>query len=628
MTAFRRHDLAQAVYQAQLPLDLREYLNIDLFAGGGGASDAMEEATGECVDIAINHDDDAISMHIVNHPQTTHYREDIRLVEPRVATQGRPVGRLHASPECTHHSQARGGQPRSKESRSLSWMVIKWVGQTLPLMLTMENVMQILQWGPLVAKRCPDTGRVITLDMVPHPVTGKPVNRVAEPGERVPVQRQYLVPDVKRRGKTWARFLHLLRDKGYQFHYDKMVAADFGAATTRERLFFIARRDGVQLNWPEATHAKVPGPGQLPWVPVATYIDWSLPCPSIFLNAEAGKAAGVRRPLVGKTMERLRKGVRRYVLEHADPFIVSVNHGGAEFRGQAVNDPAATITGGHGFAVAQPLLAPFITEHANASNQRNMSAAEPGRTICSEVKGGHFAVVAPVLVGAGGPSYAGKPTSCEQPAGAILTENHRAVGVAYLAQHNGGYNATLGRHPSEPATALTTTGSQQNVVTASLITLRNNSVGEDLRDQAPAITAGGTHLALMECTLSPEHQAGAERVAAFLMGYYGSDNTYDPRNPAATITTRDRLALVTVTIKGNPYVIVDIGMRMLTPRELYLIQGFRPTYKIDIGHDGRRFSNKAKVRMVGNSVSPLPYKALLQANPLFPREVEVMQEAA
>ncbi|MCY1293029.1 C-5 cytosine-specific DNA methylase [compost metagenome] len=187
MTAFRRHNLAQAVYQAQLPLDLRQYLNIDLFAGGGGASDAMEEATGECVDIAVNHDDDAVSMHIVNHPQTTHYREDIRRVEPRVATGGRPVGRLHASPECTHHSQARGGQPRSKESRSLSWMVIKWVGQTLPLMLTMENVMQVLQWGPLIAKRCSQTGRVITLDIVLHPITGKPVNRVAEPGERVPV---------------------------------------------------------------------------------------------------------------------------------------------------------------------------------------------------------------------------------------------------------------------------------------------------------------------------------------------------------------------------------------------------------------------------------------------------------
>ncbi|WP_273622827.1 DNA cytosine methyltransferase, partial [Pseudomonas aeruginosa] len=442
MTAFRRHDLAQAIYQAQLPLDLREYLNIDLFAGGGGASEAMEEATGEFVDIAVNHDDDAVSMHIVNHPQTTHYREDIRLVEPRVATRGRPVGRLHASPECTHHSQARGGQPRSKESRSLSWMMIKWAGQTRPLMLTMENVMQILQWGPLIAKRCPQTKRVVTLDMVPHPTTGKPMHRVAEPGERVPVQRQYLIPDPKRKGRTWARFLRLLRDMGYQYHYDKLVAADFGAATTRERLFFIARRDGIPLNWPEPTHAKTPGPDQLPWVPVATHIDWSIPCPSIFLDATEGKKFKVRRPLVKKTLDRLRKGVKKYVTDHADPFIVSVNHGGAEFRGQSVREPAATITGGHGFAVAQPTLAPFITEHANASNQRNMPANEPARTICSEVKGGHFAVVAPVLVSAGGPSYGGKPTSCGQPAGTVLTENHRAVGVAYLAQHNGGYNAT------------------------------------------------------------------------------------------------------------------------------------------------------------------------------------------
>lgn len=600
MTAFRRHDLAQAVYLAQLPLDLREYLNIDLFAGGGGASTATEQATGECVDIAVNHDEDAVSMHIVNHPQTDHYREDIRRVEPRVATRGRPVGRLHASPECTHFTQARGGQPRSKESRSLSWMVIKWVGQTLPLMLTMENVMQILQWGPLIAKRCAETGRVVTLDMVPHPATGKPVHRIAEPGERVPVQRQYLVPDPKRKGRTWARFLHMLRDLGYQYHYGKLVAADYGAATTRERLFFIARRDGIPLNWPEATHAKKPRAEQQPWVPQATHIDWSLACPSIFLDEEGGKAAGVRRPLAAKTMERLRKGVKKFVLDHPDPFIVPV-------------DP-------------QAIVAPFITEHANASSQRNMPANEPERTICSEVKGGHFAVVAPVLVGAGGPAYAGKPTSCEQPAGTILTENHRALGVAYVVQHNGGHNKTLGRHPEEPTTALTTTGSQQNIVTASLVTLRNGCVGRDLRDGAPAITAGADDLALMECTLSPENEAGALRVAAFLMGYYGSDNTYDPRDPAATIVTRDRLALVTVTIKGNPYVIVDVGMRMLTPRELYLIQGFPPDYKIDFGHDGRRFSNKAKVRMCGNSVSPKPYYALLKANPLFPQET--MREAA
>lgn len=615
MTSFRRHNLAEAIYQGQLPLDLRQYLNIDLFAGGGGASTAIEQATGECVDIAINHDDDAVSMHIVNHPQATHYREDIRKVEPRNATQGRPVGRLHASPECTHHSQAAGGQPRSKESRSLSWMVIKWCGQTRPLMLTMENVMQVLQWGPLIAKRCKATGRVLRLD-----------GSVAAPGERVPVQEQYLIPDPKRKGHTWRRFLHLLAGMGYKIHFDKLVAADFGAATTRARLFFIARRDGVQLNWPEATHAKNPGPGQLPWVPIANCIDWSLPCPSIFLDAEEGKAAGVRRPLKPKTMARVHKGIQRYLKDHPDPFIVSVNHGGPEFRGQSTDTPAATITGGQGFALAQPYLAPFITEHANASNQRNMPADEPGRTICSEVKGGHFAVVAPVLVGAGGPAYAGKPTATDQPAGTILTENHKALAVAYLAQQNGGYNATVGRHPTEPATTLTAAGSQQTVVTANLVTLRNGCVGRDLREGAPAITAGGDDLALVEYTLTPEHEEGALRVAAFLMGYYGSDNTYDARDPAATITTRDRLALVTVTIRGNPYVIVDIGMRMLTPAELYRIQGFPDDYKIEQGHDGRKFSKKAQVKMCGNSVSPKPYRALLEVNPLFP-EAE-MQEAA
>lgn len=589
MTAFNHSHFAKAC-RTQFALDFEGYITVDLFSGGGGASIAIEQATGKPVDIAINHDAEAISLHMRNHPQAEHHQKDIREVCPKVATRGRPVGHLHGSPECTHHSQAAGGQPRSVESRSLSWTMIRWAGQAKPVMITMENVMQILKWGPLIAKRCKVTGRVLRKD-----------GSVAAPGERVPVQEQYLIPDPQRKGKTWARFIGELQGMGYEVLSGKLNAAEYGAPTTRERLFLIARRDGEALHWPEPTHSKAPGKHSKAWVPVADCIDWSIPCPSIFLDKEGGKAFKVKRPLVAKTMARIRKGVERFFINHPDPFIVSVNHGGAEFRGQRTESPIATITTGQGFAVAQPKLAPFITEHANASNQRNVAVDSPIPTLCAEVKGGHFAVVAPKLVQA-------------------------EATVAYMAQHNGGFNTTPGHHLTRPASAITTTGSQQNIVAASLVTLRNNCVGEDLRDQAPAITAGGTHLALMECTLAPEHEAGALRVAAFLMGYYGSDNTYDARDPAATITTRDRLALVTVVIKGAPYVIVDIGMRMLTPRELYLAQGFPSNYVIDQGHDGKPITARAQVRMCGNSVSPPPLEALLRANPL--RRTQALQEAA
>ena len=555
--------------KTQFGLNLAGGIRVDLFAGGGGATMGQEMATDIPVDIAINHNPDAISMHKRNHPSAKHYISDVYEVCPRIATSGRPVAHLHASPECTHHSLAAGGQARSTTSRSLSWVIIKWAGQVSPKMITMENVMQILQWGPLIAKRCSKTGRVIRRDLT-----------VAAVGERVAVQDQYLVPDPKRKGRTWRRFEGELRAMGYDLIHGKLKACDFGAATTRERLFMIARRDGKPLRWPEPTHFKDPGKGQLPYRTAASCIDWSIPCPSIFLTKEEGRAAGVKRPLVNKTMERLRKGARRYVLEHKDPFIVSVNHSGRDLSCRhSVQDPAKTITGAHGFALVTPQLAPFITEHANGSSQRNMPPDDPLRTVCSGVKGGHF-----------------------------------AVAVAYVAQHNGGYNVTPGHHPTQPLTAITTTGSQQQIVTAHLSTLRRNCVGRSMDELVPTITAGAEHHALVEYTLSPEVEAGALRVASFLMGYYGSDNVYDLRDPAATITTRDRLALVTVTIKGTPYVIVDIGMRMLTPRELYRAQGFPDNYVIDVGHDGRKFNKRAQVQMVGNSVSPQPMASLIRAN--------------
>lgn len=538
-------------FHTQFGLNFTGEIVVDLFAGGGGASTGIEQALGRPVDVAINHDPDAVSMHTLNHPHARHYLSDVYEVCPHEATGGRPVGLMHASPDCTHHSQARAGQPRSRKIRALAWVVIKWIGSlartgNAPRVLTLENVEQMLQWGPLVAKRDKATGLVMKVD-----------GSIAAPGERVPVGEQYLVPDTRHRGRNWAHFVGAMRALGYAVQWRTLCAADYGAPTTRTRLFLVARRDGVPISWPEPTHAAKPKRGQRKWRAAAECIDWSIPCPSIFLSNEDGKAAGVRRPLADNTMKRLAKGVQKFVLEAKQPYIVNQ-------------------------------VAPFITEHANGSSQRNMPGDEPLRTICSEVKGGHF-----------------------------------ALAVAYLAQQNGGFNETPGHSPARPMTTITNTGSQQTLVTASLMTLRKNCVGRDLAEPVPVITAGAEHHALVTCRLSPEVEAGALRVAAFLTKYYGQGEGQDLRDPLHTITTKDRLALVTVTIGGTPHVIVDIGMRMLTPAELYTAQGFPRGYIFDRGHDGRTFTKKAQVRFVGNSVSPAPECAVVAAQ--FAEELQVEQ---
>lgn len=555
----------------QLILDIQPKLIVDLFAGGGGMSVAFETAWGRSPDIAINHNDDALSMHRINHPQTRHFIADVFEVCPRGATQGRPVGWLHLSPDCTHHSQAAGGQPRSKKIRGLAWVGYRWAGQVMPDVISLENVKQILQWGPLVAKRDKVTGRVVTNQTVECPSSGRMVNRVADPGERVPVQDQYLIPDPKRAGQTWRHFVRSLQALGYVVEWRILCAADFGGHTTRERLFMIARRDGQPIVWPAPTHFKKPAKGQARWKSAADCIDWSIPCPSIFERA---------RPLAEATMRRIARGITRYVLQSAEPFIVNMAHGG---KLESIGAPLSTIA----------------TE-----------------------KGGCRAVVAPTLVQAAHGEGSG-PTkrrgsgarSIVEPLGTITASGGHALAAAYLMQANGGFNETPGRDVREPMSTVTNTGSQQQLVTAHLAHLRRNCDGRDIAEPLRTVSAGGEHHGIVECHLAPEVAAGAERVAAFLMRYYGEGGQWsDPRDPMTTITTKDRMALVTVTIRGTPYVIVDIGLRMLEPRELFRAQDFPESYIIDRGHDGRRFSKSAQVRMCGNSVDPRMAIDFLRAN--------------
>lgn len=628
----------------QFLLPIADELVVDLFAGGGGASCGIELAIGRHVDIAINHDPDAIGMHKANHPQTRHYLEDVWKVDPVAVTAGRPVGLLHASPDCTHHSQALGGQPREQEIRSLAWVVHRWAGTLRklglgPRVITLENVEQMLQWSPLIAKRDKATGRVVTLDRT-RDATGRLVYRVADPGEQVPRRNQFLVPDKKRAGQNWRRFVQGFRDMGYKHvEWRVIVNANLGCRSTRERLYVIVSDEPIV--WPQQTHAKKPKAGQKPWRSAAECIDWSVQGRSIFDR---------KKPLAEATMRRIAYGMRKYVLDNPQPFIVPATHVDSSDRNRPVQDRMPTVTAANRGELM--LLAPSLVPVTHTRDSA-FGVRDPLRTITT-AKGGETALAAAVLVEAGGPPNAGKPKSVEGPPRTVLTEDQRAVAAAtlvqmgygerqgqapraldlgqplgpvvagggkhglttaFMVQANGGFNATPARDVRDPASTVTTSGSQQQLITAHMTALRRHSSGSDLREPLPTVTAGGEHHALLEYRLSKHHEASALRCAAFLMRYHGSGGQWaDVSDPATTVTTHDRLALVTVWLEGEPYVVVDIRLRMLMPRELYNAQDFPASYIIDRTATGKPLTKTAQVRMCGNSVSPLPMKLIVAAN--------------
>ncbi|WP_122414459.1 DNA cytosine methyltransferase [Pseudomonas viridiflava] len=637
---------------------------VDFFCGGGGAGTGLEMGLGRTVSVAKNHSPAAISMHTVNHPGAKHFTTDVFDGDPDTECGGKAVGWFHMSPDCTHHSQAAGGQPRKREIRNLSWIGLKWAGKKKPRVISLENVKQILQWGPLVAKRCKSTGRVVKLG-----------SGIAAPGEVVPVDQQFLVPDPARRGQTWAVFVAELERLGYAVKWRVIRACDFGAPTSRERLFMIARCDGQPIVWPEPTHAKHPAKGQKPWKTAAECIDFTDLGKSIF---------GRKKDLAPATLRRVAKGMKKFVIDNPAPFIVPIANWSGETV-QSANEPLRTVTSypkGGAFSVVSPVIAPATHQGSDrindpleplptvtCANRGELTLISPtliqsgygerggqhprvpgidqplGTVVAGGVK---HALTSSILVGAGGPAYAGNPVTVDQPVGTLMTRSHRAVATAFMAQMNGGFNTTVAKSIEEPMTTVTNTGSQQQLVAANLVHLRGNcdardvtdplhtisaggqhhgmvtafmerqfgaSVGQPLDEPAPTVTAGGGgKSSVVSLTLSPEHEEGALRVAAFLISYYGTENVSGAGEPAPTITTKDRLALVTVMVKGTPYVIVDICLRMLKPSELYKAQGFPADYVITHGADGKPFTKTQQVHMCGNSVSPPAMAALARAN--------------
>lgn len=595
----------------QFLLPLAAKLVIDLFAGGGGASTGIEQAIGRPVDAAINHDADAIDMHEVNHPQTRHYRADIREVDPLAVTKGELVGLLHASPDCTHHSQALGGQPRNGEIRSLAWIVIRWAGKTQPDVITLENVEQMMQWSPLIAKRDPATGRTITLDRITDPATGKATFRVAEPREVVPRRNQFLVSDPKHKGRNWRHFIQALRDLGYKLEWRVICNATLGSRSTRTRLYLIARRDGLPIVWPTQTHWKNPKAGQKPFRQAAECIDWSIPGQSIF---------GRKKELAPATMRRIAHGLDKFVLNSPQPFIVNMAHGG---KIEMLDRPMSTIATEKGGcrALVSPTLIQMGYGEAKGQAPRALDLSQPLGTVTAG--GIKHAISSAYLVQAGhgegkdgGKRWSHGANDIRGPLGTVTASGGgQSLASAFMVQANGGFNSTPARDLRDPVSTVTTSGSQQQLIAAHLTALGQNAIGSDLRDPAQTVLAGATRCGLVQYHLSPEQEAGALRCAAFLMRYHASGGQWaDLRDPMTTITTRDRLALVTVWLKGEPWVIVDITLRMLVPRELYNAQDFPSGYVIDRTASGKPLTKTAQVRMVGNSVSPLPMRLIVAAN--------------
>jgi DNA (cytosine-5)-methyltransferase 1 len=544
---------------------------LDSFAGGGGASLGIEMALGRSPDVAINHDADALAMHEVNHPATLHLNSNIWQVNPDEVMPGRPIGLMWASPDCKHHSKAKGGKPLSRNIRDLAWVVVLWAKRRRPRVICLENVEEFRDWGPLCANDRP-------------------------------------IPE--RKGETFAKWTGELKKLGYKVEWRELRACDYGAPTIRKRLFLVARCDGRPIVWPAPTHGnpksdEVKSGKLLPWRTAAEIIDWSLPCYSIFLTREEGRAVGVNRPLAEATMARIAKGVQRYVIAAAEPFIVTCNHGGDHFRGQGLGEPFNTVTAArdaHGLvvphvtkfrggAVGHGIDEPLHTVTANSFIKRPGGSTPLGLaavhlTKFSENSTGHLPDEPLHTVMAGAPRH--------------------GVVAAFLAQHNGG-TCPGSRAADEPVSTVTATGAQQAVVSAGLLSLKGSDRrASDIEAPHPTVTAQGTHSA---------------EVRAFLVKYYGNDKDgVSPAEPMHTVPTRDRFGLVMV--KGEPYEIVDIGMRMLRPRELFRAQGFPDSYVIDRRPDGSKLTGTSSVRMCGNSVSPVMARALIAAN-FIPDEVEI-----
>jgi DNA (cytosine-5)-methyltransferase 1 len=474
-------------------------LLIDIFAGGGGASLGIEMALGRQVDIAINHDPDAIFMHKANHPHTKHYIEDVFKVNPLQATQGRPVDIIHLSPDCTHHSRAKGGKPVDNKRRGLAWVGVKWAAEVRPSVIILENVPEFREWGPL-----------------------KKDNK----------------PDKTKKGMTFRLFVNRLKGLGYQVEHRILSAADYGTPTIRKRLFLIARCDGQPIVWPQATHAEPGNIFELPaYRTAAECIDWSIPCPSIFER---------KKPLAENTLRRIAKGIEKFVIKNPNPFVLGIDNKSNPAAVWPIDSSLRTITLENRFA----LVAPYLTKYH------------------------------------GGKAGEGRGQKVDKSLLVQDTQNRFGLVTAFLSKY---YTGVVGAKIDNPLPTVTAID-HNALISTHLTKFYGTNIGSDMRQPVPTVTATGQHIG---------------EVRAFLIKYYGCGIGQQLTKSLDTIPTHDRFGLVTVA--GQQYQIADIGLRMLTPRELARAQGFPDSYILT-------GTKSCQVAKIGNSVCPPLEAALVRAN--------------
>ncbi len=559
--------------------------DVDNFAGGGGASTGIERATGRPITIAVNHSRAAIAMHRANHPHTHHECNDIWKVDPRTVVAGRRVRRAWFSPDCTHFSKAKGAQPRSKEVRGLADVVVEWARDVQPEEIYLENVEEFADWGPL-----DENGK----------------------------------PERSRRGEDFRAWCGRLSDLGYHLEWRVLVAANYGTPTTRKRLFLQAVRKGRPIVWPETTHGKG---RELPWRAAAEIIDWSLPCPSIFDR---------KKPLAEATLRRIAAGLKRYVFDAAQPFIVPLTHHSKTPRVHGLDEPFRTITAANRGELA--LVTPYLASHYGASVGREMGQPVPTVTAGG---GGHHSLVTPFVTKYhGGARGAARGQSLDEALRTVDTENRFGLIAPTLIQT--GYGEREGQRPRaldiEQPLGTVVSGGKHALVSAALIKHYTGAVGSDLDEPLGTVTAIDHHSlatafltkfygtatagAQMDLPLPTVTTGGGRggghlaEVRAFLVKYYGADggpgasqqSLFDPLH---TVTAKARFGLV--TIHGEDYEIADIGMRMLSPRELFNAQGFPADYIIDLECDGRRLTKTQQIELAGNSVCGQVAEALVSA---------------
>ncbi len=552
-----------------------EDLIIDCFAGGGGASVGIEMALGRPVDIAINHDPDAILMHKTNHPYTLHLTEDIFKVDLKKYVKGRHVALLWASPDCTSHSKAKGGKPREKGLRILPWAVYKHAKTILPDVILMENVEEIQQWGPL--------------DADGHPIK-------------------------ERRGEDYQKFITAMKNLGYIFDCRELVAADYGAPTTRKRWYAIFRRDGRDITWPKQTHSKTGGNGLLPWKPIWKYLDLSDLGKSIF---------GRKKPLAENTMRRIARGLEKFVFTNPEPFIVQVNHGGDNFRGQDIHTPLPTITQKHGYGAVSPVMAPFIDKSYGGNYAgAGSSVADPIHTVTTV---DHNRIITPVFVPYMLRNNTGAPGSdVKDPVLTITTGGHHGIVSPILIQYHSetSKSGVRGQQVKDPVQTIDTSN-RYGLVSAFLTKFYKSGCGQKITDPIHTITTSPGHFGMIsvlavdwqdlkKAGIDDETAQKCTWVSQFVMEYYGCGTGQAITEPLHTIVTKERFALITVL--GNRYALLDIFLRMLKPEELKLGQGFPKDYIIDHDYNWRPYPVAKQVARIGNSVVPVMAKKLVEAN--------------